>query len=166
MRRLGNNNVAMTEPDDKPGALSPVAEPFDAEIEARAAELRALIAATPAATSYGRPPGWLELRERRRQRYLLAAGGALIAAGALTFVLIMTGVSLLGVALFAPGVLICALAIGWRPFYSLYLPGLALAEQLYRAVEAQGDGRKGTHALMLALARLSSVDWKAASPGK
>ena len=34
----------------------------------------------------------------------------------------------------------------------LSLPGLALAEQLYRAVEAQGYGRKGTHALMLALA--------------
>ncbi len=41
----------------------------------------------------------------------------------------------------------------------LCLPGLALAEQLYRAVEAQGDGRKGTHALMLALSRLSSVEW-------
>ncbi len=41
----------------------------------------------------------------------------------------------------------------------LALPGLALAEQLYRAVEAQGNGRKGTHALMLALARLSSVEW-------
>ena len=42
----------------------------------------------------------------------------------------------------------------------LSLPGLALAEQLYRAVEAQGLARKGTHALMLALARLSAVDWK------
>ncbi len=42
---------------------------------------------------------------------------------------------------------------------SLALPGLALAEQLYRAVEAQGDGRKGTQALMLALSRLSSVEW-------
>jgi 3-hydroxyisobutyrate dehydrogenase len=42
----------------------------------------------------------------------------------------------------------------------LALPGLALAEQLYRAVEAQGHGRKGTHALMLALARLSNIDWK------
>jgi 3-hydroxyisobutyrate dehydrogenase len=42
---------------------------------------------------------------------------------------------------------------------NLALPGLALAEQLYRAVEAQGNGRKGTHALMLALARLSSVEW-------
>jgi 3-hydroxyisobutyrate dehydrogenase len=42
----------------------------------------------------------------------------------------------------------------------LALPGLALAEQLYRAVEAQGLGRKGTQALMLALARLSSIDWK------
>lgn len=42
----------------------------------------------------------------------------------------------------------------------LALPGLALADQLYRAVEAQGDGRKGTHALLLALARLSNVEWK------
>ncbi|WP_435006732.1 NAD(P)-dependent oxidoreductase [Tundrisphaera lichenicola] len=43
----------------------------------------------------------------------------------------------------------------------LSLPGLALAEQLYRAVEAQGYGRKGTHALMLALSSLSSLDWGA-----
>jgi 3-hydroxyisobutyrate dehydrogenase len=42
----------------------------------------------------------------------------------------------------------------------LALPGLALAEQLYRAVEAQGFGRKGTQALMLALAHLSAVHWK------
>jgi 3-hydroxyisobutyrate dehydrogenase len=41
----------------------------------------------------------------------------------------------------------------------LALPGLALAEQLYRAVEAQGYGRKGTQALLLALADLSRVDW-------
>jgi 3-hydroxyisobutyrate dehydrogenase len=46
----------------------------------------------------------------------------------------------------------------------LSLPGLALAEQLYRAVEAQGLGRKGTHALMLALARLSDVEWKGSFP--
>src|SRR5436309_2524355 len=45
----------------------------------------------------------------------------------------------------------------------LALPGLALAEQLYRAVEAQGLGRKGTHALLLALASLSEVDWKKTS---
>ncbi len=44
---------------------------------------------------------------------------------------------------------------------NLSLPGLALAEQLYRAVAAQGYARKGTHALMLALASLSNVDWKA-----
>jgi 3-hydroxyisobutyrate dehydrogenase len=43
----------------------------------------------------------------------------------------------------------------------LCLPGLALAEQLYRAVEAQGLGRKGTHALLLALARISAIDWSA-----
>lgn len=41
----------------------------------------------------------------------------------------------------------------------LALPGLALAEQLYRAVEAQGMGRNGTHALLLALAHLSNVKW-------
>jgi 3-hydroxyisobutyrate dehydrogenase len=43
----------------------------------------------------------------------------------------------------------------------LSLPGLALAEQLYRAVEAQGYARKGTHALMLALSNLSAIDWNA-----
>jgi len=41
----------------------------------------------------------------------------------------------------------------------LALPGLALAETLYRAVEAQGYGREGTHALMLALATISNLDW-------
>ena len=35
----------------------------------------------------------------------------------------------------------------------LCLPGLALANQLYLAVQAQGYGRKGTQALMLALGR-------------
>lgn len=42
----------------------------------------------------------------------------------------------------------------------LALPGLALAEQLYRAVAAQGHARDGTHALILALANLSAIDWK------
>jgi hypothetical protein len=42
----------------------------------------------------------------------------------------------------------------------LSLPGLALAHQLYVAVKAQGHGRDGTHALMLALAKMSEVDWK------
>ena len=46
----------------------------------------------------------------------------------------------------------------------LSLPGLALAESLYRAVEAQGHGRDGTHALMLALARLNDVDWTQRPP--
>jgi 3-hydroxyisobutyrate dehydrogenase len=38
----------------------------------------------------------------------------------------------------------------------LALPGLGLAAQLYNAVQAQGYGRKGTQALMLALEHLSS----------
>lgn len=42
----------------------------------------------------------------------------------------------------------------------LSLPGLALAEQLYLAVQAQGHGRDGTHALMLALAQLSATEWR------
>ncbi|RMG35696.1 MAG: NAD(P)-dependent oxidoreductase, partial [Planctomycetota bacterium] len=39
----------------------------------------------------------------------------------------------------------------------LALPGLALAHQLYIALQAQGHGRDGTHALQLALARLSGI---------
>jgi 3-hydroxyisobutyrate dehydrogenase len=42
----------------------------------------------------------------------------------------------------------------------LSVPGLALAEQLYVALSAQGYGRNGTQALVLALARLSDTDWK------
>ena len=42
----------------------------------------------------------------------------------------------------------------------LSLPGLALAKQLYHAVAAQGHHRDGTHALQLALSRLSDVDWQ------
>jgi 3-hydroxyisobutyrate dehydrogenase len=40
---------------------------------------------------------------------------------------------------------------------SLALPGLALVQQLYVALAAQGHGRKGTHALMLALEQLSQT---------
>ncbi len=42
----------------------------------------------------------------------------------------------------------------------LSMPGLALGHQLYAAVQAQGHGRNGTHALQLALATLSGIDWK------
>ncbi len=40
----------------------------------------------------------------------------------------------------------------------LSLPGLALAQQLYIALKAQGHGRSGTQALILALEKLSSRD--------
>lgn len=40
----------------------------------------------------------------------------------------------------------------------LVLPGLALVHQLYLAVQAYGHSRSGTHALMLALERLSNID--------
>ncbi len=48
----------------------------------------------------------------------------------------------------------------------LALPGLALANQLYLAVAAQGHGRQGTHALQLALASLSGIDWPQRAVGK
>lgn len=39
----------------------------------------------------------------------------------------------------------------------LCMPGLALAHQLYLALQAQGYGRKGTHALLLALEHISNL---------
>ena len=41
----------------------------------------------------------------------------------------------------------------------LVLPGLGLAEQLYRLMEANGRGQDGTQALILALAALSGREW-------
>ena len=46
---------------------------------------------------------------------------------------------------------------------NLSLPGLALVQQLYVALMAQGQGRQGTQSLILALASLSNVDWSARS---
>ena len=43
---------------------------------------------------------------------------------------------------------------------NLSLPGLALAHQLYIALAAQGHDKSGTHALQLALAKISNVDWE------
>ena len=48
---------------------------------------------------------------------------------------------------------------------NLALPGLALAHELYLALRAQGGGRKGTQALILALAKLSDVEWSTSTPG-
>ena len=53
------------------------------------------------------------------------------------------------------------IALGEARRLKLSLPGLALAEQLYVALLAQGHGRLGTHSLILALASLSGVDWLA-----
>jgi 3-hydroxyisobutyrate dehydrogenase len=39
----------------------------------------------------------------------------------------------------------------------LVMPGLALVHQLYLAVQAQGMGRKGTHALILALEHIANI---------
>ena len=58
-----------------------------------------------------------------------------------------------------------AIALDESRRMGLALPGLALGEQLYRAVASQGHARDGTHALMLALAQLSGIDWKARPTG-
>jgi 3-hydroxyisobutyrate dehydrogenase len=42
---------------------------------------------------------------------------------------------------------------------NLSLPGLGLAEHLYRTAQSYGMGERGTHALLLALAETSQVDW-------
>ena len=52
------------------------------------------------------------------------------------------------------------IVLGEAQRMNLALPGIALARQLYIALAAQGHARSGTHALLLALASLSGVEWK------
>ena len=52
-----------------------------------------------------------------------------------------------------------SLALAEAKQMGIALPGLALAHQLYLAVQAQGHGKKGTHALMLALEQISNVEY-------
>jgi len=52
-----------------------------------------------------------------------------------------------------------AIALAEAQRMKLSMPGLALAHQLYVALEAQGGGRQGIHALVLALADISRVEW-------
>jgi 3-hydroxyisobutyrate dehydrogenase len=52
-----------------------------------------------------------------------------------------------------------ALALAEARRMHLSLPGLALAEQLYVALQAQGRGRDGTQTLVHAVASLSGIDW-------
>ena len=67
---------------------------------------------------------------------------------------------------FAPGFYVehfvkdLGIALSEAERLKLALPGLALARQLYVALEGQGHGRSGTQALELALASLSGVDWR------
>ena len=70
---------------------------------------------------------------------------------------------------FAPGFMVehfikdMGIALAESKRMGISMPGLALAHQLYVALSAQGHGRDGTHALELALAKLSAVDWSAAT---
>jgi 3-hydroxyisobutyrate dehydrogenase len=67
---------------------------------------------------------------------------------------------------FAPGFYVehfikdMGIALAEAKRMGLALPGLALAQQLYWALAAQGHSRDGTQSLALALASLSGLDWK------
>ena len=62
---------------------------------------------------------------------------------------------------FAPGFMVdhfvkdMEIALAEAERMNLALPGLKLVHELYRAVQAQGHGRSGTHALYLALEAIS-----------
>jgi 3-hydroxyisobutyrate dehydrogenase len=45
---------------------------------------------------------------------------------------------------------------------NLHLPGVELAERLFKEVAAQGHGRDGTQSLIFALAAMNGVDWEKA----
>lgn len=68
---------------------------------------------------------------------------------------------------FAPGFFVdhfvkdMGIALAEAKAMQLSVPGLALAHQLYVALQAQGRGSNGTQALLLALAELSGVEWQA-----
>ena len=68
---------------------------------------------------------------------------------------------------FAPGFFVdhfvkdMGIALSEAKAMQLSVPGLALAHQLYVALQAQGRGSNGTQALLLALAELSGVEWQA-----
>ena len=62
---------------------------------------------------------------------------------------------------FAPGFMVdhfvkdMEIALAETERMNLTLPGLKLVHELYRAVQAQGHGKSGTHALYLALESMS-----------
>jgi 3-hydroxyisobutyrate dehydrogenase len=56
-----------------------------------------------------------------------------------------------------------SIALGEAQRMSLAMPGLALVHQLYTALAAQGHGRRGTQALVLALERISNIPRAATS---
>ena len=66
---------------------------------------------------------------------------------------------------FAPGFFVehfvkdLGLAVGEARRMRLELPGLDLAERLYRELAEQGHARSGTQSLVLALSRLSGLEF-------
>jgi 3-hydroxyisobutyrate dehydrogenase len=73
---------------------------------------------------------------------------------------------------FAPGFMVehfvkdMGLALEECRRLDIALPGLALAESLYRRLLDRGDGRLGTQSLVLALAELAGCDWPPQPPAQ
>lgn len=73
---------------------------------------------------------------------------------------------------FAPGFKIdhfvkdLGIALAQAERRNLSLPGAALAEELYEALQRSGNGQRGIQALVLRLAELSSLDWEGQIEGE
>ena len=120
---------------DRPGvgeAAAPQAPPLELEIEEAVvideepAPLRTTDIPFPPADQGPPPLTYLELYEARRRRTYLLGGVAVSSLGLALFVVIVTGISFWGTLFLIPGVLLVVLALAWKPYYWLYLPGLAV----------------------------------------
>jgi hypothetical protein len=74
-----------------------------------------------------RPMTYLELHAERRRRTYLLGGVGVASMGLALFLVIATGLSFWGTLFLIPGVLLLVMALVWKPYYWIYLPGFALA---------------------------------------
>lgn len=73
-----------------------------------------------------RPITYLELHAERRRRTYLLAGIGVTSLGLALFLVIVTGISFWGTVFLIPGALLLTMALVWKSYYWIYLPGFAL----------------------------------------